>query len=225
MRSGVESGSTESPDLAELRAAYLTKLLEGDRRAALTLIVEQGARRGVPIEDLRYEVVQEAQREIGRLWQENVINIAEEHQATAISQIILTHLYDLAPHVGENGKRVMVACVEGELHDLPARLVADALDLAGFRTQYLGANVPTQSLLQRVQVESPDLVALSVTMAFNLPALRQLVPRLRELSDVPIVVGGGGCAGQDVRDLSCVTLAQSTRELVPHVKQLLGVTE
>ena len=50
--------------------------------------------------------------------------------ATAISQLALAHLYQHAPVVRPHGKKVMVACVEGELHDFPARMVTDALHLA-----------------------------------------------------------------------------------------------
>ncbi len=36
-----------------------------------------------------FDVIQKTQREIGRLWQENRITIADEHVATAISQLAL----------------------------------------------------------------------------------------------------------------------------------------
>src|SRR5688572_4354269 len=117
-------------DLERLRSDYLAALLHGERRAALKLVVEHGVRLGARVDDLHSAVIQECQREIGRLWQENLISIAQEHQATAISQLVLAHLYDLAPRAADNDKRVVVACVEGELHDFPSRLVADALDLA-----------------------------------------------------------------------------------------------
>ena len=115
--------------------------------------------------------------------------------ATAISQMLLSHLYQRATATEPNGKKVLVACVEGELHDFPARLVADALDLAGFEVRFLGASVPTASLVSAVASERPDVVALSVTMSFHAPALRQAVSALRAaFGALPLVVGGGACA-------------------------------
>ena len=184
------------PNLPELRRRYLAAQLAGDRREALRLVIDEGLALGASVLDVQLEVIQAAQREIGRLWQENSISIAQEHMATAISSMALSHLFDMAPRAPANGKRVLVACVEGELHDFPARLVADALDLAGFDVRYLGASVPTDSLLQMLATDEPDLLALSTTMTFNVPALRRTLERVRAHTGgkLPIVIGGGACS-------------------------------
>jgi hypothetical protein len=44
-------------------------------------VLEQGIGAGASVFDVQVEVIQAAQREIGRLWQENQISIAEEHMA------------------------------------------------------------------------------------------------------------------------------------------------
>jgi methanogenic corrinoid protein MtbC1 len=41
---------------------------------------------------------------------------------------------------------VVIAGVAGELHAFPARLVADALDLAGYTIHFPGADVPTREI-------------------------------------------------------------------------------
>ena len=182
-------------DFVGLRDRYLAAQLGGNRREALRILVEDGLKKGFSVRDLQLKVVQEAQREIGRLWQEDRISIAQEHMGTAISQMALAHLYQQATPTASNGKKVVVACVEGELHDFPARLAADALDLAGFEVRFLGANLPTDSLLSILASEKPDLLALSVAMAFNIPALRLAVARVRAQTDgrLPIAVGGHAC--------------------------------
>lgn len=181
--------------LRNLRDLYLAAQLAGNRREALRILVDEGLKKGFSVRHLQLKVVQEAQREIGRLWQEDRISIAQEHMGTAISQMALAHLYQHATPVASNGKKVVVACVEGELHDFPARLTADALDLAGFEVRFLGANIPTDSLLSLLAAEKPDLLALSVAMAFNIPALRSAVTRIRAQTDgrLPIAVGGHAC--------------------------------
>ena len=149
-------------DFAAMCGRYLETQLEGDRRAALQFI-DETLRRGIPPDDVRCHVVQAAQREIGRLWQEDRISIAQEHMATAISQLALAHLFQHATFHARVGKKVVVACVPGEHHDFPARLLADALDVAGYDVRFLGADVPLDSLLRAVDMEKPDLLALSVT--------------------------------------------------------------
>ncbi|MET0414191.1 MAG: cobalamin-dependent protein [Polyangiaceae bacterium] len=214
-------------DLPELRRRYLAAQLAGNRREALRLLLDEGLARGASVLDMQLDVIQAAQREIGRLWQENSISIAQEHMATAISSMALSHLFDRAPRAAANGKRVLVACVEGELHDFPARMVADALDLAGFEVRYLGASVPTDSLLQMIARDEPDLLALSTTMTFNVPALRQALERVRAQTGgrFPIVIGGGACSWVKnvVEDLAVDGTASDAAETVRVISRLLGL--
>src|SRR5690242_10012120 len=102
-------------DLTELSDRYLAAQLVGDRREALRLIIEEGLEQGVSVPRLQIEVIQAAQYEIGRLWQENAISVAQEHLATGISQLALAHLYEHLPRGESIGRRAVVACVEGEL--------------------------------------------------------------------------------------------------------------
>lgn len=221
--------STPAPlgcvDRGTLAAAYLRAQLGGDRREALRLILEDGLGRGLTCDDV-HRVIREAQTEIGRLWQRDEISIAQEHMATAISQVVLSHVYQHAEAPVINGKKVLVACVEGELHEFPARLVADALDLAGFVVRYLGASVPTSSLARMLDAEKPDLVVLSTTMMFNVPQLRAAVRQVREHSPaVPIAVGGSACVWSPglVQELGADIGGGDADELVTRARERLGV--
>lgn len=181
---------TTDQELSELTARFIAAQLAGDRRAALALI-ERHVNAGVAVVDLQSRVIRAAQEEIGRRWQANEISVAAEHVATGISQLALAKLYDHAAPSPPNGKRVFVACVQGELHDLPARLVADYLDHAGFEVRYFGPDVPTTDLLRALERGVPDLLALSVTMSFNVSALRGVVPEVRRVAPrLPIAIGG-----------------------------------
>ncbi|MBK7865060.1 MAG: cobalamin-dependent protein [Archangiaceae bacterium] len=182
----------QPPELATLRSRYLAAQLSGERREALRLLIDDGVKQGAGIDVLRRDVIAAAQREIGTLWQENRISVADEHTATAIAHLALAHLYQHAPQTRRRGKRVMVACVEGEQHDFPARLVTDALDLAGYDVHYLGANVPTDHLIKTMWSRPPDLLALSVTMSFNVASARAARDRVRaEMPNLKVALGGG----------------------------------
>ena len=177
-------------ELEAIRTEYLEAQLAGDQRTALR-VVRQALADGHPVRALQGEVVQAAQLEIGRLWQENRISVAHEHMATAISQVALVHLIEHAEMATARERKVVVACVEGEQHDLPARLVADYLELAGYDIRFLGANVPSDSLASVVAIERPDVLALSMTMSFNARGLEAAVTSVRaRCPGLPILVGG-----------------------------------
>lgn len=180
--------------IAAVCEQYLQAQVTGDQRTALR-IVREALERGHSVRSVQQDVIQEAQREIGRMWQENRLSIAHEHMATAISQMALVHLFERAPVPRSHGRTIVVACVEGELHDLPARLVADYLEMDGFPVRYLGANVPTESLCRALVEAPPDLLALSVTMSFNVAGLRAAVAAVRErLPGLKIAAGGHALA-------------------------------
>ncbi len=176
--------------IVALREHYIRAQVSGDQRAALR-IVREALAGGHSVRTVQQGVIQAAQQEIGRLWQENRISIAHEHMATAISQMALVHLFEQAPAARARGRTIVVGCVEGEMHDLPARLVADYLELEGFTVRYLGANVPTEALCQVLAEELPDLLALSVTMSFNVASLRAAVAAVHQRFPGFKIVAGG----------------------------------
>jgi MerR family transcriptional regulator, light-induced transcriptional regulator len=209
--------------MSPLTERYVRAQLAGERSAALA-VVKEALAAGLSVPRVHLELIQAAQYEIGRLWETNQISIAEEHQATAISQLALATLYDQLPRAPRNGKRVLLACVEGELHDMGSRIVADFLEMEGFEVRLLGANVPAASLAERVTAEAPDLVALSATMSFHLQALEQAIAAIRATArgQVPILVGGrafswatGAAARLDVQGFAAdaVELAAEARRL------------
>ena len=208
------------PELDELSRSYLAAQLAGDRREAVRLLMEEGIGRGNSVLDLHLRVIQQAQREIGRLWEESSISVAQEHQATAVSQLALSHLYQQSIRRPPVGKSVLVACVEGELHDVGARICADVLDLHGFDVRFLGANVPTECLISFAEHTHPSLVALSVTLRTHLPTARAAVAALRARSPVPIAIGGraldlpgarGGWEGVSIFGADALELLQAAR--------------
>jgi len=84
--------------------------------------------------------------------------------------------------------QVVVACAEGELHILPARMVADRLRLAGCRTVFLGA-VSSGQLRSVVHEWCPDAIVLSCTMAFNFAGLVRSLSAVSD-ADAPVFIGG-----------------------------------
>ena len=211
--------------LDQLRVRYLRAQLAGDRREAVRLVVEEGLGAGVKALDLQAEVIQAAQHEIGVMWQQNQVTIAQEHMASAISHLSLAALFERAVRARPLGKRVLLACPDGELHDLPARIVADFLELEGFDVHYLGASVPHGDLARMVAAEPPDLIGLSVTMTFNVPALRAAVARVREVSDRPIFIGGHATRwSRGLADELGVALAGDVpAEVVALARRLVGL--
>ena len=187
----VESYLTATPK-EPLARAYLTALLRADRRAAVD-IIDAAVSDGLSIRDLYLDVFQPVQREIGRLWQNNEISVAEEHYCTASTQAMMAQFYPRILATPRVGRKVVVACVGNELHEIGTRMVADFFEMEGWDGIYIGANTPTNALIELVCRERPHLVALGVTMTYHLGTAKGVVERLRaddRCRDVKIIAGG-----------------------------------
>ncbi len=182
-----------APEPAAFLRGYLDAVLAGDRRRAFASVdVARGA--GMEHRELYLEVFQPALREVGRLWQENRITVADEHLATAITQAAMARLYDDLFTVGRaEGPLLVAACADAERHELGLRMICDLLELEGWDTVFLGATTPIESLVEMVAARRPEVVALSASITPHLVRVREAIRALRERLDgeAPLVVVGG----------------------------------
>ena len=189
-----------APDTIELTAPapwpecdpFEVLLLAGNIRGAVEIVdalLEQG--RGLV--EIEMHVIQPALYAVGREWQANEVSVAQEHLATAIAQTAMTHGLLRSDAAPPNEKRVLLSCVEGNIHAVGLQMVADAFQLGGWEVQYLGANVPTASLVGHVEAWQPDLLALSMSFVWQMPVVREIIARLNQSlgeDRPPVMVGG-----------------------------------
>lgn len=175
-----------------LAAGYLLALLEGDRARASRLIMEAAAA-GATVPDLCLHVLLPAQQEVGRMWQADEINVAEEHFATSTTKMILAQLRLRAPVRQPNGKTLLAASVMGNQHDVGLQVVTDLFELDGWKVIHLGCDMPIPDLVQAVESYQPDLLALSVSLHAQLVTLTETIRAVRSGdrgAAVKILVGG-----------------------------------
>jgi len=102
-------------------------------------------------------------------------------------------------------------------------MATDVIELAGYETIYLGADVPTADLLQAVAARSPNLVGLSATMPGSTTALERAIAEIRRLNpNLNVLFGGQGAQprGEDdgavlIRNLEQLLAAVETALDVP----------
>ena len=111
--------------------------------------------------------------EIGRLWQTNQITVAREHMATAITQYVMAQLFPLlGQSEGASRGRVVVAGVQGELHQIGAMMVSDVLESDGWQVRFLGSNMPHSGILETMEQEAASVLCISTTILSTFPNLR-----------------------------------------------------
>ncbi|MDP3615502.1 MAG: cobalamin-dependent protein, partial [Rubrivivax sp.] len=171
---------------------YARAALLGERVGAMALL-EAALAREDSLPQVAVHVIQPAMYEVGRRWQENIVSVAQEHLATALSQTWMARARALATAAPDNGGRVLFACLAGNHHVMGLRMVADAFELDGWATHSAGPDTSLAALLAKVRQIRPHLVGFSVSLPQHLRGVRDAVAGLRaELGrDCPRLVVGG----------------------------------
>lgn len=191
------AATTAATEPSRVRDRLWEAALRGDEQAGVAAVLS-AVDAGMAAEDALLEVIAPVQRRIGTEWAANRITVAQEHAATAINDRVIAAL---AQHTedatGAHAGRVTVACVDGEWHALPARLLVEVLRLRGWRVDFLGARVPTPQLIAHLHQHAPDAVALSCSMPTRLPSAHAAITAC-QAAGVSVLVGGAAF-GRDGR--------------------------
>jgi methanogenic corrinoid protein MtbC1 len=176
-------------DDPEFGEHYLRLVGDGDEYGAVEVITDL-LDNSVPPQRVMIDLIARTQHRIGELWAADEWSIAREHAATAISERALAAVaarINVRPHRG----RITIACVAGEWHAMPVRILAEMLRLDGWRADFLGANVPGPHLVTHLHQTGPDAVALSCMIATRLPRAHAAITACR-VAGVPVIAGGRG---------------------------------
>lgn len=143
------------------------------------------------------EVVMPYLHELGDRWERGEVSIAQEHFA---SNLLRGRLLGLARGWGRgDGPRALLACPEGERHDLGLIAFGLALRERGWRIDYLGPDTPVESLEEAARRTDPSVVVLSAIRSEPLERLGALAARHR------VAIAGAGAAGARVQGVERLT--------------------
>jgi MerR family transcriptional regulator, light-induced transcriptional regulator len=120
-------------------------------------------------EDTITNVVYPFLEKIGILWQTENITPAHEHFMSNLIRRKLIVAIDGLPLPSKTVKKVLLFLPEGELHELPLLFYYYITRKNGWKTYYLGQNVPHDDLVSIFDVHKPDLLITSIITATATP--------------------------------------------------------
>jgi 5-methyltetrahydrofolate--homocysteine methyltransferase len=88
---------------------------------------------------------------------------------------------------------VVLATVQGDIHELGKNLVALLLDLSGYEVVDLGVDVAPMAIIERAEAAGADVIGLSSLMVTTMPAQQEVITYLKDLGvreDYLVLVGG-----------------------------------
>lgn len=216
------------PAVSGYGGLYLQALLDRDASRARE-VVESAVDSGVAVPDVYAEILEPALREVGHLWAMDRLNVAQEHFATSVTQNVLATLGPRIRVPPTEGRLAIATGAPDELHQLGVQMVSDLLEAEGWEVLNLGAATPAADLLELVEMECPDLVALSASTAGRLPGVAEVLPLLAAVRPRPLVVVGGSLftpeAGELAKELGADLVISDARALVHALRERFGARE
>jgi methanogenic corrinoid protein MtbC1 len=169
---------------------YIQALINGDYKRCLAYIQDYLKNEKTFIQ-LYEDILKKALYEVGKMWEYNQITVATEHLATSITESLLSQVYAEIYGHKSSGKKIVLSSGEKEEHRVGIRMVADVFDSYGWETFFLGANMPAKELISFIHGLKPDLIALSLSVYYNLDNFENMLQQIRgEFPLLPILIGG-----------------------------------
>lgn len=131
--------------------------------------------------------------EVGRLYEDGVYFLPE---LIASSEAMKAALNILRPAItsGEGPLEkgvVLMATIEGDIHEIGKSIVSAILEAHGFRVFDLGANVKLDTIYKKIKTIKPDVVGLSALLTTTMVNQKRAVEHIqKEGYDVKVIVGG-----------------------------------
>lgn len=211
--------------------ALFNAIVEGDEGAARQATQDALASGVTPAEIL--ETINQASGELGRRYETGDCFLPElfagaEAMTTAVDVVIP----ELEKAGVEMAGTVVIASVEGDIHDIGKRIVCAMLTGAGFRVYDLGVDVAAQKIVEKVREVQPEIVAASAymtTTAQRLPEIGEALVEAGLRDKVKYLIGGASVGPSMVpwahADAYASNAAEAVRVANGLVKALKGVAQ
>jgi 5-methyltetrahydrofolate--homocysteine methyltransferase len=154
--------------------------------------LERKRAEGMPPLDIINGPLMAGMAEVGRLFNNNELIVAEVLQSAEAMKAAVNHLEQFMEKSESSTRgKIVLATVKGDVHDIGKNLVEIILANNGFEVVNLGIKVPPDELIKAFQRHKPDAIGLSGLLV---KSAQQMVVTAGDLHDagidVPLFVGG-----------------------------------
>jgi methylmalonyl-CoA mutase cobalamin-binding domain/chain len=121
--------------------------------------------------------------------------------------------------------KVVLATVEGDIHEIGKSLVGTMLGASGFEVYDLGVDVPAEKIIAKVKEVDANLVGLSALLTTTMVKQREVIQELDKLGlrkKVKVMVGGAPVTRDWVQKIEADGYSEDAIGAVAVAKQLVG---
>ncbi len=183
--------------MAELKD-LLTAVVDIQEDAAMTL-TQECLDEGIPALDI-FKCYQNALEEIGKRFEQGIYFIPElvmsGQMMKAGTDILKPYLAAEKPGVAggrEKLGKVLMATVEGDIHDIGKNITSMLLELHGIDVKDIGVDVPIDKIIEEATAFGADIIGLSGLLTLAFEPMKAVVDKLKEKGlngKIKVLIGG-----------------------------------
>ena len=179
------------------------KVLNGDKDGLEDLLAIL-RERFKPI-DIINQILVPAMRHVGELFGKGELLLPFVLQSAEVMKASVTLLEPFMDrNDGDSATRILLATVQGDVHDIGKNLVDIILSNNGYTVFNIGIKVPAETVIEKARELQVDLIGLSGLLVKSAIVMQESLPQYREAGlTVPVLLGGAALTPKFVAE-SCV---------------------
>ena len=207
----------------DVRQRLAAAIVSGDSEGVVSL-VKDAMQEGLDVMAVSNEGLLPGLEEVGRRFADNRVFLPQVMRSAETMQTAFAYIKEnFAGESGPSLGRILMATVEGDIHDIGKNIVCTLLENHGFEVIDLGKNVSAARILEVAQKEEVDAVGLSALMTTTLQQMDVTLEKLRNAGIKVFTMVGGAVVTQEYADsIGADIYAKDALEAVAKVKLLLG---
>ena len=124
---------------------------------------------------------------------------------------------------GESMPTIVIATVEGDIHDIGKNLVVLMLKNYGFNVIDLGKDVPKEEIIAKAKEVNADIIALSALMTTTMMRMKDVVDCVKEEQlDVKVIIGGAVITQSFADEIGADGYSEDAADCVKLVQRLMA---
>ena len=214
-RTVVENGTSEGE-----ADAVFSCVLKGDKKHIVAK-VEEALAAGEQPGDIISEKLIPAINDVGDKFEKQIYFLPQLIASASAMQTAIEHLEPLLARGDDNGETatIVIATVEGDIHDIGKNLVVLMLKNYGYNVIDLGKDVAAETIVTTALEQHAQIIGLSALMTTTMMRMKDVVELAKEKGCASKIIIGGACItesfaqeigadGYSADAASCVKLVQ-----------------
>jgi 5-methyltetrahydrofolate--homocysteine methyltransferase len=157
-------------------------------------LIDQALAQGIGVKDIIAKGLTAGMEIVGQKFEAGEYYIPD---MLASAEAVGDAMQKLEPHFAKSGiqtkGKIIVATVEGDLHDIGKNIVSILLRGAGYTVKDLGNDITAQTIVNEVREEKPQFLGLSALLTSTMSRMGEIIQALEQSGlrdNVKVIVGG-----------------------------------